>query len=94
MTNDDYQGVKRTITYESNFSSDFYNLRTRIAGGDPAEICQLWAYIIGDFGKYDSDSVNAFILEYNRGNLIFFCPDLDMALEKLTEFWRVAIVLK
>ncbi len=69
------------------FQRIFYDLKTQIAG----EILQKYANyrvklaIVGDFEKYTSNSLKAFILECNRGNQIFFCSDLDIALGNFIE---------
>ena len=39
--------------------------------------------IIGEFEKYKSKSLKAFITESNRGNLIFFAPDRDATISRI-----------
>jgi len=39
--------------------------------------------IIGDFEKFSSKALNAFIVECNRGNEIFFVSDIKTAIKKL-----------
>lgn len=85
MGNAYYQGIHSIIAYENQFSSDFFDLKTRVAG----DILQKYATyniklaIIGEFEKFESNALNAFILECNRGNSIFFVKDRDDALGML-----------
>jgi hypothetical protein len=37
--------------------------------------------IVGEFDKYASNSLNAFILECNRGHQLFFVGDIEKAKE-------------
>lgn len=80
-----YQGALGMILYEHNLNPDFFVLRTRLAG----EILQKFSNyrmklaIIGDFEKYDSQSLQAFIAESNRGRLVFFAPNKEKALSYL-----------
>lgn len=81
-----YSGAKGIIAYEHQITSDFFDLKTRLAG----EILQKFSNyrmqlaIIGDFSKYRSKSLRDFIGECNRGNRIFFTDSLKDALEKLS----------
>jgi hypothetical protein len=87
MANADSEGARNIILYEKNICPDFFDLKTGLAG----EILQKFSNytmklsIIGDFNKYNSNSLNAFIIECNRGGHIFFVSDLDTALRKMTE---------
>lgn len=81
MADADYQGSRMIIVHEKNLSPDFFNLRTGLAG----EILQKFVnykvrlVIVGEFTKYNSNSLNAFILECNRGNQFFFVEDIEKA---------------
>ena len=85
MADASYYGAKSIIIRAGNLSPDFFELRTRVAG----DILQKFSNymvklaIIGDFEKYTSNSLQAFIAESNRGNQVFFVPDKDQALAKL-----------
>jgi hypothetical protein len=85
MADVSYNGYNRMIVYENNLNSDFFDLRTGLAG----EILQKFSNynfklaIIGDFSKYESKSLRDFILESNRGNMIYFAEDLQTALLRL-----------
>ena len=73
------------ILHESNISPDFFDLRTRVAGEILLKFSnyQIRLAIIGDFEKYKSQSLQAFIRESNRGDQIFFVPDQEMAIARL-----------
>jgi hypothetical protein len=80
------QGAQRIILYEQNMPPAFFDLQTRLAG----EVLQKHANyrvkvaIVGEFEKFNSKSLRAFILESNRGNLVFFVPDRETAIARLT----------
>ncbi|MEJ2884417.1 DUF4180 domain-containing protein [Pedobacter sp. GR22-6] len=69
-----YQGFDRIVIHEKNITSDFFDLKTKLAG----EILQKFInykmslIIVGDFNKYSSDSLKDFIYESNKGNRINF----------------------
>jgi hypothetical protein len=76
----------RIIIHERNLHSDFFQLKTGLAG----DILQKFSNykvklaIIGDFSKYESKSLHDFIRECNKGTMIFFLDTLDSALIRLT----------
>ena len=76
----------RIIIHERNLHSDFFQLKTGLAG----DILQKFSdykvklAIIGDFSKYESKSLHDFIRECNKGTMIFFLDTLDSALIRLT----------
>lgn len=86
MANVDHQGARRIILCEENLNPAFFELRTGLAG----DIVQKFANyrmklaIVGDFTKYNSRSLQAFILESNKGDLLFFVPDRETAIARLT----------
>jgi hypothetical protein len=65
---------------------EFFNLSSGIAG----EILQKFVNyskkiaIIGDFSIYPSKALKDFIYECNQGNHVFFVPDEQSAIDKLT----------
>ncbi len=75
----------RIIIKENNLSPDFFDLNTGLAG----EILQKFSNyrvrlaVIGDFSKYKSKSLQDFIRECNRLQMILFTGSLDFALEKM-----------
>lgn len=82
-----YQGFDQVIIYEKNITSDFFNLKTKIAG----EILQKFSNyrinltIIGDFSRYESKSLKDFIFESNKTKHINFIATLQDALEKISQ---------
>lgn len=87
MGNADYLGARSAIIYEKNITPEFFDLKTKIAGN----ILQKYTNynfklaIIGNFQKYESKALNAFVTECNRGNCIFFVKDKDSALNKIAK---------
>ena len=85
LGNAHYMGAGNVILEEKNLGPGFFDLKTGIAG----DILQKYANygirlaIIGDFEKYESNALKAFITECNRGNSIFFVASMDEAVERL-----------
>ncbi|MCA9837023.1 MAG: DUF4180 domain-containing protein [Trueperaceae bacterium] len=81
-----YGGSRRLIWHEHQLNPDFFELKSGLAG----EILQKFSNygmklaVVSDTEKFQSNSLNAFVLECNRGNQVFFSPDLATALEKLS----------
>jgi hypothetical protein len=81
------KGTGKIIIYEKNISSEFFDLKTGIAG----EILQKFSTydsqlaIIGDFSKYSSKSLRDFIYESNKSGRIFFLSSIDEAKDKLSK---------
>ncbi|WP_214226403.1 DUF4180 domain-containing protein [Pedobacter sp. B4-66] len=69
-----YQDFDKIIIHENNITPDFFDLKTGIAG----ELLQKFSnyrlrlVIVGDFSKYDSNSLRDFIYESNKGRQINF----------------------
>ena len=78
-----YDGI---ILYERNITPDFFDLQTKLAG----EILQKFSnyrirlVIVGDWSKYTSRSLEAFICESNRGKTVNFSSSLTEALKLLS----------
>jgi hypothetical protein len=76
----------KIILYESQINPDFFDLKTKLAG----EILQKFSNyrvqlaIIGDFSKFKSKSLQAFIYECNKGRSLFFQETLDDAIIRLS----------
>lgn len=76
----------RIILNKSAICEDFFHLSTKLAG----EILQKFINyhvkiaIVGDFSIYTSKSLKDFIYESNKGKDIFFLPDEEEAIEKLS----------
>lgn len=80
-----YQGYDGIILYERNITPDFFDLKTKMAG----EILQKFSnyrmrlVIVGDWSKYTSRSLEAFIYESNKGTQVNFVTSLSEALSRL-----------
>lgn len=78
-----YDGI---ILYERNITHDFFDLQTKLAG----EILQKFSnyrirlVIVGDWSKYTSRNLEAFITESNRGKTVNFSSSPTEALELLS----------
>ena len=79
-------GATRIVLHKDAIVDDFFDLSTRLAGEVLQKIInyQLKLAIYGDFSGYKSKSLNDFIYESNKGNLIFFTDDIKNALKKLS----------
>lgn len=78
-------GENRFIISKDNIIEDFFDLRTKIAGGILQKIInyRMKLAIIGDFSKYKSKSLRDFIYECNSGRYIFFVENESEALKLL-----------
>jgi hypothetical protein len=87
MADASYRGATNVIIHESNIVPDFFDLKTGLAG----KILQKFSNynmklaIVGNFKKHQSKSLHAFMTESNRGNHIFFVPDVQTAKKKLAD---------
>lgn len=87
MANCSYQGADNIIWHEKNIAADFFDLKTGMAG----EVLQKFSNyrarlaIVGDFSKYESKALKAFILESNRQGRISFVGSVDEAKGKLSK---------
>jgi hypothetical protein len=85
MANCSYQGAGMIIIHEKNVVSDFFDLKTGIAG----EILQKFSTynvklaIVGDFSNYTGKSLKDFIYESNKTGRINFVNDINQAIEAL-----------
>jgi hypothetical protein len=82
-----YQDFDGIILHEKNITSTFFDLKSGIAG----EILQKFSTysvrlsIIGDFSKFNSDSLHDFIYESNKGRHISFVSSVSDAISKLSD---------
>ena len=78
-----YDGI---ILYERNITPDFFDLQTKLAG----KILQKFSnyrirlVIVGDWSKYTSRSLEAFICESNRGKTVNFSSSPTEAVKLLS----------
>lgn len=81
-----YQNFDKIIIKEQNICTEFFDLKTGIAG----EILQKFSNyrvqlaIVGDFSKYQSKSIKDFIYESNKGRHVNFVASPEEAIAKLT----------
>lgn len=77
-----YQGFNRVILYERNITPAFFDLKTKIAGDILQKFVQyqMGLIIVGDFSKFNSSSLNSFIVESNKGKHIYFASSISDAL--------------
>lgn len=77
-----YQGYDRIILHEKNITPEFFSLKTKLAGDILQKFSQyaMPLTIVGDFGKFKSKSLNAFIYESNNGKQINFVSTIEEAL--------------
>lgn len=81
-----YQGFDSIVIYEKNIVSDFFDLKSGIAG----EILQKFSTyrvrlaIVGDFSKYTSKSLKNFIYESNKSRQVNFVNSTTEALKILS----------
>lgn len=81
-----YQGFDKVILYKENFSSDFFDLKTGMAG----EILQKFSNyrvrlaVVGDFSAYTNKSLQDFIRESNTGKLVNFLSSKEEAIDRLS----------
>ncbi|NLR81157.1 DUF4180 domain-containing protein [Chitinophaga eiseniae] len=80
-----YQDIEKIIMHEKNITPAFFDLKTRLAG----EVLQKFSNykvqlaIVGDFSQYPGQSMKDFIFESNKGRLVNFLPDVEVAKERL-----------
>lgn len=74
IANLSYQGFTQIIIHEKNISTDFFDLKTKIAGDILQKFTQyqMPLVVVEDFSKYESKSPNDFIFESNKGKQINF----------------------
>jgi hypothetical protein len=80
-----YLGAEAIILPAENLTTDFFNLKTGVAGSILQKFSnyRMKLAIVGAFEQVQSRSLAAFIYESNRGNLVFFVPDIHTALDYL-----------
>lgn len=81
-----YQEFERIIIHERNIVTDFFDLKTGIAG----EVLQKFSNyrmrlaIVGNFEKFTSKSLRDFIRESNQGSTVNFVGSVAEALNRLS----------
>lgn len=86
MADASYLEASSLILYETNLNPAFFELRTGFAGEILLKFTnyRMKLAVIGEFEKYKSNSLQAFMSESNKGNQIFFVPDRETAIVRLS----------
>jgi hypothetical protein len=80
-----FGGFQLAIVYLEQVSPAFFDLKNGIAG----EVLQKFANyrirlaMVGDFSAFQSQALQAFIVESNRGRQVHFCASRQLALDWL-----------
>lgn len=86
LANCGYQGAEGIIMQERQFSDEFFDLKTGVAG----EVLQKFSTynmrlaIVGDYTRFTSKSLRDFIYESNKAGRINFVNSVDEAKNVLT----------
>ena len=81
------RAINRLILHDKNLGPEFWQLSTGLAG----EIMQKFANysvavaFVGEFDKYKSKNLQAFMHESNVGNQVFFTDSVESAKLKLSK---------
>ena len=73
------------VLHQNQLAPEFFDLKSGLAG----EILQKFSNyrmrlaIVGDFSRYESQALKAFITECNRGSQVFFVSSGEKAIHKL-----------
>ncbi|MCA5003584.1 DUF4180 domain-containing protein [Sphingobacterium bovistauri] len=78
-----YQGYDLIVVDESNLTPQFFNLKTKLAGEILQKFTQyqMRLVIVGDFKKYNSNSLQDFIYESNKGTQVNFVQNKNKFIE-------------
>ncbi len=80
-----YQGFDGIILHEKNITSEFFELKSGLAG----EVLQkfsnykMFLAVVGEFDKYGSNSLRDFIRESNKAGRTVFVGSVEGALKRL-----------
>jgi hypothetical protein len=80
-----YQGADRMILHEHQLAPEFFDLKTGLAGDVLQKFSnyRMTLSVVGDFTKFESNSLRDFISESNRAGRVTFVATLDEAILKL-----------
>lgn len=78
-----YQGFDKIILHQKHITPAFFNLKTKLAGDILQKFTQyqMPLAIVGEFSTYNSNSLNDFIYESNKGKQVNFVSSLADALK-------------
>lgn len=82
LVNYKYQGIDYIIVRANNLHTDFFDLKTGLAGEILQKFSNYDGYlgILVDHAGYESKSLNDFILESNKTRRIVFAPEKEQLL--------------
>jgi len=77
--------IDHIIIHDFNFEKSFYDLKSGLLGGITQKFINynVKVAIVGNYSIYESNSLNDFIKESNRGRHLFFYKTEIEAIEKL-----------
>lgn len=80
-------GADRLVFNQSAFCEDFFVLSTGLAGEALQKLVnyRFKLAIVGDFSQVTSKALRDFIRESNRGENVFFVPNEEAAIAKLSQ---------
>jgi|SRR6056297_267872 len=81
-----YNKCTCVVVHQRSLGHDFFNLKSGMAG-EILQKCSTYGIkiaIIGEFEKYESKSLKAFITESNNGSGVFFKTDLEQGLQAIS----------
>jgi len=81
-----YNKCTAVVVHQNSLKQDFFDLKSGMAG-EVLQKCSTYGIkiaIIGDFEKFTSKSLKAFITESNNGNGVFFKNNLEQGLHALS----------
>lgn len=81
-----YNKCTAVVVHQNSLNQDFFELKSGMAG-EILQKCSTYGIrivIIGEFEKYNSKSLKAFIHESNNGNGVFFKNSLEQGLHALS----------
>jgi len=81
-----YNKCTGVIVHQNSLSQEFFDLKSGMAG-EILQKCSTYGIkiaIIGEFEKFTSKSLKAFIVESNNGNGVFFKNDMQQGLEAIS----------
>ena len=79
-----YNGCNHIILHEMSLDPGFFDLKTGLAGGILQKLSnyRMKLSIVGNFTKYKSESLNAFISESNKKGDVCFVGSLSEAITR------------
>ena len=85
LGNTNYLEASKIILYKHQLSSDFFDLKTRLAGDILQKFSnyQMLLAIVGDFGEFKSKNFKDFVYECNKTGQILFLNSIDKAIFEL-----------